>query len=576
MDRRLYLLSLLCLVFIGWGILAGCSGSRPFGNTNDPAGNEVALTQKLLSYQDTITPASLRKDLKVIAADSMEGRETGTRGQLRAARYLVSQYRDMGLEAIDEDHNYLQPVQLKAARLDSLVFHFYGTGADSGWTHTTRSNAESIGDVATLFGNETPIDGSIVFAGFGVSDTLQGVDPYAGLDVKDQWVMVFENIPHVVNGDTLVAADRDARWRLRNLLFERGAAGVLVVPAVQPASFDMSADDAIWNYRKLSSYRLDYLPQEEPFDQTYAYLRPQRAVQLLGLQSMADLVQLRDSLASRLQNYHARKLNAGLKRVVYDQVVQLSSPNVAAFLPGRDPQLSDQVVVLSAHYDHLGIGRPDSTGDQIYNGADDDGSGTVALLSIARTLVKASENGDGPRRSVLFLHVTGEEKGLLGSRFYSDHPLWPLKQTITDFNIDMIGRVDQRHREKDVARYSYVIGGDLISSELSQLVQAANTRSGKISLDPYYNDLDDPNQFYRRSDHWNFARHKIPFVFFFTGVHEDYHQPSDEVTKIRFDKMSDIVRTIYASTVLTANAEKAPQIDNQVFLDIVNASETTE
>jgi len=252
---------------------------------------------------------------------------------------------------------------------------------------------------------------------------------------------------------------------------------------------------------------------------------------------------------------------------LHKREITVQSHNVAAVLEGSDEELKDEYVVLSAHSDHLGVGAPDSTDDAIYNGADDDGSGTVAMLNIAKALKAAQDDGKGPRRSVMFLHVSGEEKGLLGSRYYSDHPERPIEQTIANINIDMIGRVDERHQARNEENYVYIIGGDIISSGLDSLITVANANSAKLSLDDRYNDLRDPNQFYRRSDHWNFGRLGVPFAFFFSGVHADYHQPSDEIDKIRFTKMKSIIQTIYASVLLLAETDNPPEVDNQAFIN---------
>ena len=192
----------------------------------------------------------------------------------------------------------------------------------------------------------------------------------------------------------------------------------------------------------------------------------------------------------------------------------------------------------------------------------------MALLTIAEALQEAKNDGVGLDRSVLILHVSAEEKGLLGSRYYSDHPVIPIEQTITAFNTDMIGRSDPENVEAGTTDYFYLIGGEIISSGLDSLVTVANEETVQMRIDRKYNDLTDSNQFYRRSDHWNFGRLNVPFVFFFTGVHEDYHRPSDEVDKIDFDKYSRLVRMIYASTVKTANYNGRPQVDNQQFIDI--------
>ena len=188
------------------------------------------------------------------------------------------------------------------------------------------------------------------------------------------------------------------------------------------------------------------------------------------------------------------------------------------------------------------------------------------MLNAAYALSKAAEDGIRPRRSILFLNVAGEEKGLLGSRYYSDHPLFPIEKTVANLNTDMIGRIDEKHEKEGVTDYVYVIGGVLISSGLDSLLHVANEKTGDIILSDRFNDLNDPNQFYRRSDHWNFGRLGVPFIFFFTGVHKDYHQPGDEVDKILFKKYQKIVKTIYGTAILTANADKRPKVDNQAFI----------
>ena len=205
------------------------------------------------------------------------------------------------------------------------------------------------------------------------------------------------------------------------------------------------------------------------------------------------------------------------------------SENIWAFVKGSEKP--DEIVVVSAHYDHIGM-----KDGEIYNGADDDGSGTVAILEIAKAFQKAKKEGHGPKRSILFLHVTGEEHGLHGSRFYSENPLFPIKNTVADVNIDMIGRRDDLH--KDSNDYIYLIGSDYLSSELYAICESENKKFVNLTLDYKFNDRKDPNRFYYRSDHYNFAKNGIPVVFLFNGVHADYHQKTDEVDKIEFDALT--------------------------------------
>jgi Zn-dependent M28 family amino/carboxypeptidase len=212
--------------------------------------------------------------------------------------------------------------------------------------------------------------------------------------------------------------------------------------------------------------------------------------------------------------------------------------NVVGLLEGTDPLLKAEVIVLTAHYDHVGIG-PNGA---IYHGADDDGSGTSVLLEIAEAF---SLNPTRPKRSILFMAVTAEEKGLLGSQYYVQNPIVPLAKTIANVNMDMVGRVDAKYQAQKREDYVYVIGSDKISAAFDSLLKAGNRESENLLLDYTYNDDADPNQFYRRSDHYNFARNGIPVAFFFTGVHEDYHRPTDTVDKILFDKTARIARLAY-------------------------------
>jgi hypothetical protein len=228
------------------------------------------------------------------------------------------------------------------------------------------------------------------------------------------------------------------------------------------------------------------------------------------------------------------------------------SENIWAFIEGTDKK--DEIVVISAHYDHVGMKN-----GEVYNGADDDGSGTVALLEIAAAFQKAKKAGNGPRRSILFLHVTGEEHGLHGSRFYAENPLFPIANTITNINIDMIGRRGYEKENND--NYVYVIGSDRLSSDLHRISEEANTKYIGMELDYKYNDLNDPNRFYYRSDHYNFAKKGIPAIFYFNGVHDDYHKPTDTPDKIDYPLLTKRTKLAFAVAWELANVNERPKVD---------------
>ena len=223
------------------------------------------------------------------------------------------------------------------------------------------------------------------------------------------------------------------------------------------------------------------------------------------------------------------------------------SQNIIAYIKGSE--FPDEYLYISAHSDHEGV-----IDGEIYNGADDNGSGTAAVLEIAEAFNEAVKDGYKPKRSIVFLHVTAEEKGLHGSRYYSNNPIFPLENTIATLNIDMIGRVDPSH--KDNENYIYVIGSDRISTELHFIAQKANDKFTKLNLDYKYNADNDPNRYYYRSDHYNFALKGIPIIFFFNGEHEDYHKPTDTADKINYPLLSKRTKLIFATAWHIANSDE--------------------
>ena len=219
--------------------------------------------------------------------------------------------------------------------------------------------------------------------------------------------------------------------------------------------------------------------------------------------------------------------------------------NVLGYIEGTD--LKEELIIITAHYDHLGM--HDSL---LFNGADDDGSGTVAIMEIAEAFMLAKKEGNGPRRSILIMPVSGEEKGLLGSKYYTDNPIYPLKNTIANLNIDMIGRIDDLHINGD---YIYLIGSDMLSQELHNISEDVNNKHAGLELDYTYNMQDDPNRYYYRSDHYNFAKNNIPVIFYFNGIHDDYHKTTDTVEKINFDKIEKITRFVFLTAWELANRD---------------------
>lgn len=258
--------------------------------------------------------------------------------------------------------------------------------------------------------------------------------------------------------------------------------------------------------------------------------------------------------------YQNRNIKAAQGTQDYFQPMELTikgqavaTENVVAIIEGSSKP--EEYIVISSHLDHEGIKN-----GKIYNGADDDGSGTVALLEIAEAFQAAAAAGNGPARSIIFLHVSGEEKGLLGSRYYTDNPLYPLANTVANLNIDMVGRTDPK-RESDNRNYVYLIGTDRLSTELHEISEAANAASVNMELDYTYNAADDPNRFYFRSDHYNFAKNNIPVIFYFNGTHADYHKPTDTVEKIEYDLLAQRAQLVFYTAWELANRENRIVVD---------------
>jgi Zn-dependent M28 family amino/carboxypeptidase len=252
--------------------------------------------------------------------------------------------------------------------------------------------------------------------------------------------------------------------------------------------------------------------------------------------------------------YKSQKINAPESHPDYYQKVPKDvlpdnlneSQNIIAYIEGSE--FPDEYVFIAAHSDHEGV-----IDGEIYNGADDNGSGTAAVLEMAEAFNKAANEGYRPKRSIVFLHVTGEEVGLHGSRYYTNNPIFPLENTVATLNIDMIGRVDPIHQDNE--NYIYVIGADRISTELHFIAQKANDQFTNLNLDYKFNDDSDHNRYYYRSDHYNFALKGVPVIFFFNGEHEDYTMPTDTADKINYPLLSKRAKLIFTTAWYLANSD---------------------
>ena len=537
-------------------------------------------------YQASISAEDLAAHLYFFASDFFEGRETSTRGQKMAAEYLAGQYRKMGLtpKGTGGDGNprspkaYLQEFPLYGSRFEKAELFVDGATSPS----HTFGGSKTDGSFFTVFASEADVTASVVFGGYGIGDDDLNYNDYtalsnAGIDVAGKWLMILADEP--MNGPemSLLATEggKLSTWttgrfnKLRSLPSgEAAPAGVLIVgdlsPMEQPSVFDaaMAQGNVPPSVGSLSMDPPNPNSGRRSRFPTVLSISPEVANHLLAA-SGKTVESLKASTDASLKPV-VLEVATTVRATVNNKTYETSTENVVAFIEGSDPALKDQVVVVSSHYDHIGM-RPDPV-DGINNGADDDGSGTVSVLEIAEAFMKAKADGYGPRRSVLFLNVTGEEKGLLGSAYFTDkEPLVPLESVVANLNIDMVGRIDPTHTGPN-SDYVYIIGSNLVSQELHDINIRVNEVIGtKLDLNERFNSKDDPNQFYRRSDHWNFGKHNIPFIFFFTGTHPDYHGVDDEPEKIEYERMARIAQVIFGTAWQVANQDTAPVVSGTGF-----------
>ncbi len=497
---------------------------------------------KSVSYANTITAAELATHLKILASDSLQGRETGQPGQKMAADYISEQF----------FNSHLKPL-MKEEGQDSYFQHFDLIKRSWGevYVETGTQRREFLKDFYLLGSLNLPQETTleVVFAGYGIeTDTYSD---YKNLDIKNKTVLLLSGEPKEKKGKFLLtgttkASEWSSNWRKKvEIARQKGAAYVCIM---QPD--DVKTGAFVANYRGTSP-RLVLKYKDSPAQANGTlFLSKEMMLEMFGL-SANQLNKWEKKVSRKRQPKKIENATISLKIENKEEIIQ--SENVLGLIEGTDKK--EEVIVITAHYDHVGI-----INGQIHNGADDDGSGTVSVLEIAQAFAQAKREGNGPRRSVLCMTVSGEEKGLLGSEYYTDHPVWSLKNTVADLNIDMVGRVDAAHA--DNPDYVYLIGSDKLSSDLHSISESINQKYSKLTLDYKYNDPNDPNRFYYRSDHYNFAKNKIPVIFYFNGTHDDYHQPTDDVEKINFQKIEKIARLVFHTAWQLANQEERIKVDS--------------
>lgn len=505
---------------------------------------ENKYLNKSIPYAETIKAEDLGLLIGELASDAYEGRETGTEGNQKAAEFIAKQFKSYGIAPIPGREDYFQDVAFTRMRWSEIEMM-----VDQNKIQHQRDFIMVPG-----FNPSEDLDHKIdelTFAGYGIDDPAYS--DYTGKDLKGKTLLVYNGEPKDKNEKYRISGSDEASEWSTDLKLKLEAA------AKAGAKMLIVIDDKI--RENAGKYRPQLVGGEtmmgSPDQLGNAYpanvlLSPTIAQQMLG-KKMKKVVKTRNKITKKGKSKSVSvpvEVNVKTKK----KVNYTPGVNVLAYIEGSDPDLKDEVVVLSAHYDHVG-----QRGGDVYNGADDNASGTSAVIEIAHAFQMAKDKNEGPRRSVLCLLVTGEEKGLLGSQYYAEHPIFPLEKTVADINIDMIGRVDKHHL--DNPNYVYVIGSDRLSTELHAINDQVNRQFVKLDLDYTYNAEDDPNRFYYRSDHYNFAKNGIPSIFFFSGVHEDYHRPTDTAEKIILEKATKIAKLAFYGAWEIANRDKRLEVD---------------
>jgi peptidase M28-like protein len=501
---------------------------------------------------DQIEQGRLKADLSFIAADELEGRDTPSRGLDVAARYIAARLQAIGLKPGGGDGSYFQ-------RFD-----------------TTRRTADpakaalAVGDRAFSYGDEflvnTPgsAEGRLVYVGHGYVVKKKNLDAYANADVKGKIVVAHAGYPEGVSRVDLRGESGPNTWESpASYAARHGALGVVLVPDYPTlAGWRTSRDNA---EKARGSLTVDAFQKDRPAPVPVVVASmPVVAAIFLGESiSASDVVKLAQDHKPHDPVVLSEKKT--LKIDVAAKVDTLRTQNVVAIYEGSDPALKGEYVALGAHYDHIGLATSGS--DRINNGADDDGSGTVALLNMAEALVRGNVR---TRRSWLFVWHAGEERGLWGSRYFVEHPTVPIDKIVTQLNVDMIGR-SKAPNDSAASNASltgpnetYVIGSKMMSTTLGALSERVNRDYLDLGFNYKYDDPNDPSRFFFRSDHYNYAKKGIPIIFYFSGVHADYHRVSDEIGAIDFAKLERVARTIYATAYAVAELPARPVVDRQL------------
>ncbi|MEP7339396.1 MAG: M28 family peptidase [Acidobacteriota bacterium] len=566
--------SLLPILLVAVGLAISqpamqAQGKQDKKNNSPKVALSASQTASEFGNVEGITAAQLKEFLTFLASDELEGRDTPSRGLDTAAKFIAFNLSRWGFKPAGDNGTFFQHFSLRRGALDKdqTKLEFGGQTYKAGDDFIPRLTQGAAA-------------GAMVYVGHGLVVKAKNINAYAGVDVKDKIVVAMAGaFPKGVQPEDLKGKLGEDYDTVRNYARAHGAKGILVVPyPTMTGRWEALARQAMGGGRPTieGPQETSGLPE---------VIASKKLVEAIFQGEQVDgAAVLKQAETNEFTSPFALKADKQISFTVKGSLETLPTQNVVAIWEGSDETLKNEYIAVGAHYDHVGV-RPasdegktdtwsryknflDSAGltggaDKLWNGADDDGSGTTGVLGIAEALAK----GGHPKRSLLLVWHAGEEKGLLGSQYVTDHPPVPIKQIITQLNIDMIGRTrpagDSKKSNDNLTGVDeiYIIGSKLMSTDLGQLSEAVNDGYLKLKFNYKYDDPNDRERFFYRSDHFNYARKGIPIIFYFDGVHEDYHQVGDQVEKIDFDKMEKVTRTVFATMWKLANAPTRPKVD---------------
>jgi hypothetical protein len=519
--------------------------------------------------RDNITSGELKEWLTYIASDEFEGRNTFSEGLGLAAGYLAGQLKAYGIKPGGPNGSYFQRVAVLGIKSDNKSTVTVEVNGQS----RTFANKEGINFPAFVGSKRSFTADQIEFVGYGLN--LPDHNDYANKNVKGK-VTVYLGM-QAPNGVDARQAFRAMFSRGRNATDQEGAVAAIgpdvavrMIRGGGGQEGGAGGRNALPEADFTTVQRLDVpqAPAVSAKDDFFEFLFSGSDVKYADLKKKADAKEALPAFA--LKNVRITfNLDA-----TYQTVRTQYTRNVIGIIEGTDPKLKDTYVAFGAHYDHVGYAEGEvvdgkrqgargrvtegAVEDRIWNGADDDGSGTVSILAIA----KAFAQGPKPKRSLLFVWHAGEERGLYGSRYFADFPTVPMEKLVAQINIDMIGRNNGDKEEE--SNTVYPVGSDRISTEFHNItVEANNGLPTPLKLNYEMNDPADTEQIYYRSDHYSYAAKGVPIIFLTTGLHRDYHANTDSAEKINYEKMARIAQYAYEIGLRTANLDHAPARDNR-------------